>query len=66
MNEINPVVMLAGKTWHIVESGRAATVALCGRELRDPLAHSRLRTVGRENVCAACLRLAEDPRDKSR
>lgn len=56
MSEPNPVVMLNANIWHIVESGRASAVALCGRELREPRAHSRLRTVGREHVCADCLR----------
>lgn len=58
MVEQNPVVMLCGGVWHIVESGRAATVGLCGRALRDCRAHSRLKTVGRANVCPACLRAA--------
>jgi hypothetical protein len=55
----NPVVMLNAGVWHIVESGRASSVALCGRELRDRRAHSRLRTVGRENICPDCLRRLE-------
>lgn len=57
--EPNPVVMLNAGVWHIVESGRASAVALCGRELRERRAHSRLRTVGREHVCADCLRLLD-------
>jgi hypothetical protein len=52
----NPIVMLNAGIWHIVESGRTSTVALCGQALRERRAHSRLRTVGRENVCSACLR----------
>jgi hypothetical protein len=48
--------MLNAGIWHIVESGRASTVALCGQALRERRAHSRLRAVGRENVCPACLR----------
>lgn len=59
MDEKNPVVMLAGRVWHIVESGRSARVGLCGRELRDQKAHSRLRAVGRENVCANCLKVLD-------
>ncbi|CUS03322.2 protein of unknown function [Candidatus Promineifilum breve] len=58
MIEENPVVMLCGVMWHVVESGRASTVALCGRVLRDCRAHSRLKTVGRGNVCLGCLRAA--------
>lgn len=55
----NPVVMLNAHVWHIVESGRASDVALCGRPLREKRAHSRLRTVGREHVCPDCLRVLE-------
>ena len=55
----NPVVLLDSAIWHIVESGRASSVALCGRPLRHPRAHSRLRTVGREYVCPDCLRLLD-------
>lgn len=56
MKEHNPVVMLSATVWHIVETGRASDVALCGRPLRDRRAHSRLKTVGREHVCPDCLR----------
>ncbi len=59
--EQNPVVMLNASVWHIVESGRASDVALCGLPLRERRAHSRLRTVGRENVCPACLRGYDQP-----
>lgn len=62
MDERNPVVMLNAGVWHIVESGRASTIALCGRELRERRAHSRLRTVGREHVCADCLRRMDSGR----
>ena len=55
----NPVVMLNANVWHIVESGRASDVALCGLPLRQRRAHSRLRTVGREHVCPACLEAQE-------
>jgi len=59
MDTANPVVMLNANVWHIVESGRASDVALCGLPLRERRAHSRLRTVGRDNVCPACLRMLE-------
>ena len=55
MDTTNPVVMLNANVWHIVESGRASDVALCGQALRERRAHSRLRTVGREHVCPDCL-----------
>jgi len=60
MNDSNPVVMLNAGVWHIVESGRASTVALCGRELRERRAHSRLRAVGRAHVCPDCLRVMDE------
>ncbi len=62
MNAPNPVVMLNADVWHIVESGRDSTVALCGRELRERRAHSRLGTVGREHVCRDCLRVLDGRR----
>ena len=57
MDTANPIVMLNAGVWHIVESGRASDVALCGLPLRDRRAHSRLKTVGREHVCPDCLRV---------
>lgn len=62
MNDPNPIVMLNAGVWHIVEIGRASTVALCGRELRERRAHSRLRAVGREHVCPDCLRVMDESR----
>jgi hypothetical protein len=59
MDATNPVVMLNATIWHIVESGRASDVALCGLPLRQRRAHSRLRTIGRDNVCPDCLRALE-------
>ena len=59
MDTTNPVVMLNANVWHIVESGRASDVALCGAPLRERRAHSRLHTVGREHVCPDCLRALE-------
>jgi hypothetical protein len=59
MDTANPVVMLNANVWHIVESGRASVVALCGQPLRERRAHSRLRTAGREHVCADCLRVLD-------
>lgn len=58
--ESNPVVLLCGDVWHIVESSRASRRALCGAELRDRRAHSRLHTVGREHICPVCLRLNDE------
>lgn len=63
MNEPNPVVMLCGKVWHIVESGRVADMGACGRSLRERRAHSRLLTIGRENVCPVCLKAVEEQAD---
>lgn len=56
MIEQNPVVMLCGRIWHIVELGRASRVGICGRELRDCRAHSRMNTVGPKNICPECLK----------
>ncbi len=46
MDTANPVVMLNANVWHIVESGRASVVALCGQPLRERRAdtwpHERL------------------------
>ena len=44
----------------LVESGRASDTGLCGLPLRERRAHSRLRTVGRDHVCPACLRAYEE------
>ncbi len=60
MDANNPVVMLNAGVWHIVESGRASDTGLCGLPLRERRAHSRLRTVGRDHVCPACLRAYEE------
>lgn len=56
-SESNPVVLLSGDVWHIVERSRGSDYALCGRRLSDRRAHSRLRTVGRDHICPACLAL---------
>lgn len=56
MDKNNPVVMLCGKVWHIVESGHESEMGACGRALRERRAHSRLLTIGRENVCPVCLK----------
>lgn len=58
-NDANPVVLLSGDSWHIVESSRGSEYAICGRRLADRRAHSRLQTVGREHICRDCLRLFE-------
>ena len=53
-DENNPVVMLNGTVWHIVEDGRSAIIAYCGKNLHDKRAHSRLRTIGETAVCLNC------------
>lgn len=55
----NPVVLLADDGWHIVESSRESAAGLCGRPIRTRRAHSRLRTIGRAQVCVACLKAYE-------
>lgn len=61
MRDNNPVVLLSDNIWHIVESSRNTSFALCGRALRDRRAHSRLKTVGRDHICPACLRVVDLP-----
>ncbi|MCA9939308.1 MAG: hypothetical protein KC418_11730 [Anaerolineales bacterium] len=53
----DPVVILNGDVWHIAEDGRRARVSFCGQPLRDRRAHARLKTIGAQNACPACLRL---------
>lgn len=55
MGESNPVVLLSWERWHIVESSRQSSHALCGRRLSERRAHARLKNVGRANVCPDCL-----------
>ena len=55
--ETNPVVLLSGATWHIVEHSRESYVAWCGKKITERRAHSRLKTIGQENLCSQCLRL---------
>jgi hypothetical protein len=55
MDELNPVVLLSGATWHIVEHSRRSRQAWCGKALRERRAHARLSLVGEENVCPRCL-----------
>lgn len=57
MAEKNPVVLLSGHTWHIVEDGRRAQSAWCGQPLRERRAHARLSQVGEQNICPACWQL---------
>ncbi len=57
MEEPNPIVLLTGDVWHIVEHSRRATAARCGQPIRDGRAHARLKQVGVENVCRECVRL---------
>ncbi len=56
-DETNPVVLLSADTWHIVEHSRSSKASLCGQSLKDRRAHSRLKTVGSENVCPKCMDL---------
>lgn len=57
MEEQNPVVLLAGDTWHIVEHSRRSEYALCGRRLYERRAHARFKQVGAANLCPECLYL---------
>jgi hypothetical protein len=56
-SETNPVVLLSSDTWHIVEHSRESYVAWCGKMITDRRAHSRLNTIGSENLCPTCLSL---------
>ena len=58
--EQNPIVLLNDRIWHIVTHSRSSQNALCGQALRDRRAHSRLRTIGRDNLCPACRRRWEE------
>ncbi len=53
----DPVVLLTEDAWHIVEHSRESYVAWCGKKITDRRAHSRLNTIGRENLCPKCLSL---------
>ena len=57
MEENNPVVLLSGSTWHIVEHSRKAKVALCGKTIVDRRAHARYKQVGATNICPKCVKL---------
>jgi hypothetical protein len=57
MEENNPVVLLSGSTWHIVEHSRKAKTALCGKPINDRRAHARFNQVGMANICAKCVKL---------
>jgi hypothetical protein len=59
MDEKNPIVLLSENDWHVVENSRGSTTALCGREIRERRAHSRLKTIGREHLCQDCLLLLD-------
>ena len=59
MDESNPVVLLCGNTWHIVEHSRQSPTALCGKSINDRRTHSRLKTVGEKNLCSRCLRVRQ-------
>ena len=56
-SDINPVVLLSNDSWHIVEHSRDSYVAWCGKKITDRRAHSRLNTIGHENLCPTCLSL---------
>lgn len=56
-HEANPIVLLTAEIWHIVEHSREAYVAFCGQKIVDRRAHSRLNTIGQENLCPSCLAL---------
>ncbi len=53
-HEQNPVVLLSNGVWHIVEHSRHSPTARCGQPLHQRQAHSRLKTIGLENVCPQC------------
>jgi len=57
MEDKNPVVLLTASTWHIVEHSRRSEAGLCGKPIRERRAHARLRQVGADKVCPACVRL---------
>jgi hypothetical protein len=61
--ETNPVVLLSGNTWHIVEHSRESYVAWCGQKITDRRAHARLNTIGQENLCPKCLRLFSESKE---
>lgn len=61
--ETNPVVLLSGDTWHIVEHSRESYVAWCGQKLTERRAHSRLSTIGQENLCPKCLALFSENKE---
>ncbi|MFQ5419525.1 MAG: hypothetical protein ACE5FD_06590 [Anaerolineae bacterium] len=55
----NPVVLLDGEVWHVVEDGRRSDHALCGQKLTHRRAHTRLKRVGLERLCARCRQLLD-------
>lgn len=57
MDEKNPVVLLSGGKWHIVENSRRSETAVCGQRIQDRRAHARLSNVGRERICRQCAQL---------
>ncbi len=61
--EPNPVVLLSGNTWHIVEHSRESYVAWCGKKLTERRAHSRLSTIGQKNLCPKCLALFSESKE---
>lgn len=60
MEENNPVVLLSGNTWHIVEHSRQSKKALCGKPIIDRRAHARYKQVGAANICPKCVKLLEE------
>lgn len=59
-DENNPIVLLSGDQWHIVDDSRQSTLARCGQPIRQRRAHSRLKTIGLENLCPKCRVLVEE------
>ena len=57
MDETNPVVLLTGNTWHIVEHSRRSPAALCGKNIQERRAHARLKKVGIKKICPKCRQL---------
>ncbi len=57
MAEQNPVLLLSGDKWHIVEDSRRSETTLCGQRIQERRAHTRLSNVGLERICRQCARL---------
>ncbi len=64
MDEQNPVVLLSGNKWHIVEDSRRSETAVCGQRIQDRRAHTRLSNVGLTQVCRQCARLWQNQQER--